>query len=85
MKTYFYSDENEEYTLLVGSADEIHKEFETRIAKGYFFRYVEDPIFIPGRTYGLIISKSDSIDSDFGMEVIGEKVVKQVARELTTC
>lgn len=70
---------NDEYTVLIGSSEEIRKEFETRIAEGYFFRYVEDPVFVPGRTYGLVISESESIDSDWEIEVINNDVANAIS------
>lgn len=76
METY----SNDECTVLIGSAEEISREFNKRIAEGYFFRYAEDPVFVPGRNYGLVISRSESIDSDWEIEVIDNDVADAISK-----
>lgn len=75
METY----SNDECTVLIGYAEEISGEFNRRIADGYFSRYAEDPVFAPGRNYGLVISHPESIDSDWEIEVIDNDVADAIS------
>ena len=76
METY----SNDECTVLIGYAEEISGEFNRRIADGYFSRYAEDPVFVPGRNYGLVISRPESIDSDWEIEVIDNDVADAISK-----
>lgn len=71
--------DSEGWTLFVGEAKEIRDLFFKRIAAGDFFRYVEYPRFTPGRTYGLTIEKSESIDSDYEVRICSGQVARELA------